>query len=83
MFESPGYQGQSPWLVGTFLLFAHSTFAQQYTITELDSPSGLGSQALAINASGQAVGFWGDFNAALWDHGVERDLGALPGLGRG
>jgi probable HAF family extracellular repeat protein len=68
-------------LVATFFLFAQSAFAQQYTVTELDSPSGLGAHATAINASGQVVGFWGNINAAIWEGGARRDLGALPGFG--
>src|SRR3979411_252179 len=74
-------KGSQLLLVATFFLFAQSTFAQQYTVTELDSPSGLGAQATAVNASGQVVGFWGDTHAARWEGGVRRDIGPTSGAG--
>jgi probable HAF family extracellular repeat protein len=74
-------------LTGIALLFASSTFAQQYTVTDLGRlPGAIQSYATAINAAGQIVGVSDtgggteDWHPFLWTQGTMQDLGQLPGF---
>ena len=57
--------------------------ARQYSVTDLGTLGGGGSQAGAINNRGQVVGSAytasGDYHAFLWEDGEMTDLGTLPG----
>ncbi len=77
-------------LVGIGLLFARSTFAQQYMVTDLGTLGGVTAVATGINSSGEVVGLsstipGGDsytWHAFRWSHGTLRDLGVLAGYTR-